>query len=658
MKQPFYAFCLASPRSGEGKTTTSLALMRLLMRRGLRVQSFKCGPDYIDPTFHAQATERTACNLDTWIMGHEGVRALWTARSADADVALCEGVMGLFDGREGTSSGSTADCALALGLPVIFVFNGRGMADSAAALVAGFTRQAAQTGVRIVGAIANNVGSQRHALLLREALERNSLPPLLGALPRCETWRLPERQLGLLPSKEAGVTSVWFDALAKAAESHLDMPRLLELVRGERPVLSVNRILPETRRRMGIAKDSAFCFYYEENERQLLEEGWELIPFSPLKDATLPPRLDAIYLGGGYPEVFAQELSANTALRGAIRDFAAKGGEIYAECGGYMYLCAELEASEDANGAGEARRSWPMCGVLDATARMSGRIRSLGYREVTLLSGSPFGMATTVFRGHEFHWSSIVLHRDYPPLYEVIGSGGTEHGGVAFGNIRAGYVHLYWGRGAYSSKSTSQSSVTAHAPRDNEDKTRLSHCQPSSSGQGGVILLNGPSSAGKTTLATALQQRLYTLGRSSLRLSIDQMLRAAPGGHESVLAGLKGTGLPIVETFHAGIAAAAQAGAWVIADHVIGENLAWIDDLFQRLATIPVFPIQVHCAMEELRRRESCRTDRAPDWPHAERQLRDIYRPLPGEMSVDTTCTPPDTCAKRVLQILFSKMSG
>lgn len=657
LKQPYYAFCLAAPRSGEGKTTTSLALMRLLARRGLQVQGFKCGPDYIDPTFHAQATERPACNLDTWIMGWEGVRALWSTYSVNADAAVCEGVMGVFDGRGGTLHGSTADCALALDLPVILVFNGRGMADSVAALVSGFTRHAAQVGVRIVGSIANNVGSQRHATLLREALERNHLPPLLGALPRCEAWRLPERQLGLFPSKEAGVTSAWFDALAEEAEPHLDMPRLLELVRAEHPVLPNRQPLPKARRRMGIARDKAFCFYYEENERKLIEEGWELVPFSPLEDTTLPPRLDAMYLGGGYPEVFAQKLSANVSLRGAIRDFAAKGGEIYAECGGSMYLCAELEASEDANGTGGVRRIWPMCGVLDATARMGGRVRSLGYREVVMLSGSPFGLAATVFRGHEFHWSDIVPHREYPPLYEVTSSGGTERAGIASGAIRAGYVHLYWGQGAYSPEMPSLP-ASLDTPRDNKDHTPSGRFRPKSPGQGRVILLNGPSSAGKSTLATALQQRLHALGQYSLKLSIDQMLQAAPGGYESVLAGIEGTGLPLVEAFHASIAAAAQAGAWVIADHVIGESPVWIDDLFQRLESIPVLPVQVHCTVEELRRREAHRTDRAPDWPHAERQSRLIYCPLPGEMSVDTTCTPPEACAKRVLQALASEIPG
>ncbi len=684
MNGPLYAFCLAAPRSGEGKTTASLALMRLLARRGLRVQGFKCGPDYIDPTFHAQATGRKPCNLDTWMMGREGVRALWLSRTRDADAAVCEGVMGLFDGRDETLAGSTADCARALDIPVLLVFNGRGMAESAASLVAGFVRQAAVCGVRIVGAIANNIGSPRHAELLREALGSHRLPPLLGAFPRREAWTLPERQLGLLPSAEAGTSEAWLDALAAAAEPHLDLARLLELTRtrpvpvppeSERlPDCSPLKAVPEAQpasnaqndgeaqelltapadrpegsspgssrrtRRMGIAKDKAFCFYYEENERKLCESGWELVPFSPLEEQALPPGLDAIYLGGGYPEVFAKELAANASMRGAIRDFAAQGGEIYAECGGYMYLCTSLEASDDADGTGESRRSWPMCGVLDATARMGGRIRSLGYREVTMLAEAPFGMPQRAFRGHEFHWSSIELHRDYPPLYESAGRTGTERAGVAFGRIRAGYIHLYWGKGAH---------VPGRAEHTPAPGVSAPEAMPNTGGR--IVLLNGPSSAGKSTLASALQQQLHEYGRPSLRLSVDQMLQAASGGHESVLAGLE-TGLPLVEAFHAAVAAAAQSGAWVIADHVIGEDPAWISDFFGRMGTVPVLSVQVVCKPEELRRREENRTDRTPDWPHAKRQLLNIHRELPEQLVVDTTDATPEACAERILQVLL-----
>lgn len=725
----FNAFCLAAPRSGEGKTTAGIALMRALARRGLAVQGFKCGPDYIDPSFHAQATGRPACNLDTWMMGRNGVRALWDSRAADADAAVCEGVMGLFDSREpGDPAGGTADCARALGIPVVLVFNARGMAWSAAALVTGFQLHAARMGVRLAGVIANNVGSPRHADILRRALEGEGLPPLLGALPRREAWRLPERQLGLIPSEEAGTTDAWLDALAEVAETFVDVDRLLRLTTARRPQKPAPVPPPSVRpRRMGIAKDKAFCFYYEENERVLAARGWELVPFSPLADTALPPDLDALYLGGGYPEVFARELSGNLAMREAVRGFAGRGGEIYAECGGYMYLCAALEASETDGGTGSGLVRWPMCGVIDATARMDGRIRSLGYREVTMTGGAPFGLDANRFRGHEFHWSDIEPHRDYPPLYGVRTAAGTENAGVAFGNVRAGYVHLYWGdadespsageprplsaspsspraarsaacpgpcsapgpasagtgpetapdphagkpapaatpreagmrAGAPDAASAGASSAAASPdPEGQPSKPTPATAAPATATPttptpGRVILLNGPSSAGKTTLAKALQTRLFAeRGLCSLTLSIDQLLHSATGGCESVLAGLAQTGLPFIETFHAGIAAAARAGAWTIADHVIGENPDWVADLLGRLDGVPVLTVQVTCDAEELRRRESRRADRTPDWPHAERQARHIHIPLPGQMVVDTTRTSPEDCAACILAAL------
>ncbi len=663
MHAAFHAFCLAAPRSGEGKTTTAIALMRALTRRGLKVQGFKCGPDYIDPTFHMQATGRPACNLDTWMMSRNGVRPLWDKRVADADAAVCEGVMGLFDGREpGDPAGSTVDCARALGLPVVLVCNARGMAGSVAALVTGFHLHAARMGVRIVGVIADNTGSSRHTEILRRALEREGLPPLLGALPRREEFRLPERQLGLLPSEEAGTTEAWLDALADLAEACIDIDRLLGLTETRRPEAPAPRALwLSPPRRMGIARDKAFCFYYDQNKRVLAERGWDLIPFSPLADKALPPNCDALYLGGGYPEVFARELSDNVAMREAVRAFAEQGGEIYAECGGYMYLCGTLEASDEGAGTGGNVVRRPMCGVIDATARMGGQVRSLGYREVNMIGGAPFGLEREVFRGHEFHWSDIELHRDYPPLYAVRTADGVKNAGVAFRNVRAGYVHLYWGNAIDAgapvealplSRSAGASRAFAHTDEALAGGDGAARRSPPGAGQ--VILLNGPSSAGKTTLARELQEQLHaTRGLCSLTLAIDHILRAATGAHESVLAGLAQTGLPLIETFHAGIAAAAKAGAWIIVDHVIGEDPGWVEDLFGRLEGVPVLSVQVTCETGELRRRESRRTDRSPDWPHAERQSRFIHIPLPEQTMVDTTRTSPEDCAACILDALF-----
>ncbi|MCH5276972.1 MAG: cobyrinate a,c-diamide synthase [Desulfovibrionaceae bacterium] len=651
---PFHAFCLAAPRSGEGKTTTAIALMRAFTRRGLIVQAFKCGPDYIDPTFHSQAAGRPARNLDTWMMGRGGVRALWARYARQADAAVCEGVMGLFDSRDpGDPAGGTADCALTLDIPVVLVFNARGMAGSAAALIAGFQLYAARMGLNLAGVIANNTGGPRHADILRRALAHEGLPPLLGALPRNGLWRLPERQLGLVPSGEAGITPPWLDDLAGAAERHIDISLLLRLTETRRPEPPAPAVPSRARpRRMAVARDKAFCFYYEENERALTARGWELAPFSPLADTSLPPRIDALYLGGGYPEVFARELSDNTPMRNAIRAFAEQGGEIYAECGGYMYLCSRLEVparNDGAPGAGV----WPMCGVIDATARMGGRLRSLGYREVTMCGDAPLGLTRHSFRGHEFHWSHIEPHRAYAPLYTVRGG---PHGqdqqdapdqGVAEGKIRAGYIHLYWGDTDMEDRADAPCPLPAGA------------AQRPAAATGRVILLNGPSSAGKTTLARELQRRLHhDHGLPSLVLSVDQALRSAPGRYTSLREGLAQTGLPLVDIFHAQVAEAARAGAWTVVDHVIGEDPRWLDDLFRRLAGLPVLCVQVTCDLAELRRREAARRDRPPDWPHAESQARRIHIPLPGQITVDTSVNSPDACAARVLDALFGERAS
>ncbi len=486
--QDFYAFCIAAPRSGEGKSLISMGLMRAFRRRGLTVQAFKCGPDYIDPTFHKEATGRTACNIDTWMMGEAGVRSLWShsitaleqntqqhvQKGTQADMAICEGVMGLFDGREvGNLEGSTIHLAKTLHLPVILVFNARGMAASAAALVRGFLAEAQDHSVNIVGCIANNVGSARHVQILRKALEQAKLPPLLGALPRQEQWHLPERQLGLVPSQEVATGEVaageiatgentadeatshevagqeaWYDALAQALEEHCQLDTLAKLCKIARPL--VPTIAPalqgNSKKRLAIAKDKAFCFYYSENERALMALGYELVPFSPLAHAQLPPNIDALYLGGGYPEVFAKELSQNHSMRKSIYDFAQNKGEIYAECGGYMYLCKNLVEAEQGSAP---RKSWDMCGVLNATASMGKGIRSLGYRQATLLTDAPFGLAQKTYRGHEFHWSDIEHHENYAPLYSVEIQGKTHNVGAVHANVKASYIHLYWGLGAY-----------------------------------------------------------------------------------------------------------------------------------------------------------------------------------------------------------------
>ncbi len=477
--QSTYGFCLAAPRSGEGKTTLAMGLMRAFTRRGMVVQGFKCGPDYVDPTFHSEATGRTSYNMDTWMMGPAGVQALWRQGMQDAQLGICEGVMGLFDGRPVHSlEGSTAHVAKVLNLPVILVFTARGMAASAAALVRGFHEQAKDHSINLVGCIANHVGSERHVDILREVLSVQNLPPLLGAVPRKALWTLPERQLGLVPQQEVAqkeviskeripsalyadtgkvqATQAWYDAMAQELEQCCDLDALAELCKieiAQPEEISLKSEFPT--KKLAIAKDHAFCFYYAENEKYLESLGYELIPFSPLYDAHLPEGVQAVYLGGGYPEVFAKELSANASMRASIKAFAENNGEIYAECGGYMYLCSQLLTPCDVGSStlleewNDTMQAWDMCNVLKATATMGTRLQALGYRQVKLLSKAPLGLGMEVLRGHEFHWSHIEHHAEYKPLYAVEVRDTVQNQGVIYKNVKAGYVHLYWGRGRY-----------------------------------------------------------------------------------------------------------------------------------------------------------------------------------------------------------------
>ncbi|MDD2967847.1 MAG: cobyrinate a,c-diamide synthase [Desulfovibrionaceae bacterium] len=625
-RQPFHALCLAAPRSGEGKTTIAIALMRLLTRRGWQVQAFKCGPDYIDPSFHADATGRSGATLDTWMMGEAGVQQAWRARAAHADIALCEGVMGLFDGRaDGSLAGSTADCARVLGLPVVLVVNARGMAASLAALVAGFALYAAQQGIRIAGVIANNCGSQRHCALLRAALLAHNLPPLLAALPRNAAWHLPERQLGLVPAPEVGRNTVWLDSLADALEAHCDLELLLRLCALPRPQAPKPPAPAPSFKRMAIARDAAFCFYYEENLRALQEAGWELVFFSPLTDKALPPHSDALYFGGGYPEEFAPQLAANTALLQQIREYAQQKGHIYAECGGYMYLARELVTADN--------KHYALCGLINGTAYMQGRLRSLGYRQGTLCANTFFAEAGAVLRGHEFHWSDMVLHQPYTPLYQHEG----KAEGVAFHNIRAGYGHWFWaGHGL---------PLPCAAPAQHREPASA----PALPTQAFAIVLNGASSTGKSSIAQALQQQLQAQGRESLLFSMDTFLQASSAGYSTAVQA-HAAHLPVLEALHASISAAAGAGATLIIDHVAGEQEAWLLDLEARLAAMPVCRVAVLCPLEVLEQREAARTDRPPNKTHMRRQYAHIQQFFHPDCLVQTEQHSPQACAVHILE--------
>lgn len=432
---------IAAPGSGQGKTTVVCALAAALQDQGLKVVVFKAGPDYLDPTHHQAITGARCRNLDGWMMGPSGVARCFGAGSAGADLVLIEGVMGLFDGRDPSSlEGSTAELAQQLDVPVLLVVDASGMARSAAAIVEGFARHA--EGVDVVGAVFNRVGSLGHTRLIQTALERSPLDLVcLGGLPKAPHLSTPERHLGLVSGAYSGM-ALKRAALSEWAREHLDMQALVALARPARVQgLEVPTAADGGLVRIGLAQDQAFHFYYPDNLELLERSGAELLPFSPLHDSSLPEGLDALLIGGGYPELHAPALAQNRALREQIRAFAASGRPIYGECGGLMYLGESLE-----NEQGER---FEMLGVLPVRTRMHGRLRTLGYREVTTSQDSILGPAGTCWRGHEFHYSELVDHGELPAVFDWTGRRGQGQEGFVggpSGNVLATYIHAHWAR--------------------------------------------------------------------------------------------------------------------------------------------------------------------------------------------------------------------
>lgn len=430
---------IAGTQSGVGKTTITLGLIAALRRRGLTVQPFKVGPDFIDPGHHAQAAGLPSRNLDGWMLSQDDNLALFRRHAGAAQVAVVEGVMGLFDGYDGLSeAGSTAQMAKWLGLPVLLVVDARSMARSAGALVHGFATFDPE--LTLAGVVFNRVGSAAHLHYLEQALSQLKEVKCCGGLPREAELAIPERHLGLFTAEDHPLEEKRLEHLADFLESHLDLEGLLASL----PVLSFPPETPVASApasvRLGVARDQAFCFYYPENLELLAQFGAELVPFSPLTDRELPENLHGIYLGGGYPELYAEALATNTEMKRSIAAQAAAGLPIYAECGGLMYLSREIEDLEG--------RRHPMAGVLPLKVRMLPRLKALGYREITLAGPGLLGPAGTKARGHEFHYSEIAAELgDLPRLYKITARQGQEvHAeGYCINNVLASYVHLHFG---------------------------------------------------------------------------------------------------------------------------------------------------------------------------------------------------------------------
>ena len=441
---------VAGVRSGVGKTTIATGIMGALTRRGFAVQPFKAGPDYIDPSYHQVACGVPSRNLDTWLLPHPTVLELYAKASARRQISVVEGVMGLFDGHSSLDEeGSTAQLAKLIGAPVILVADASKVARSVAAEVLGY--QQFDPALNVAGVILNGVASDRHLEFCKPQIEATTGLPVLGYLPRRAEFEQPERHLGLIPTVEGTVARQWYDALIAQIEETIDVGRIAELagmvappapsahpelVEGRHPQVYPSEPQPK-RAVIAVAQDKAFNFYYQDSLDLLEAWGAEIVPFSPMEDASLPEGAGGVYLGGGFPEMFAAELSANRPMLDSIRQAAERGVPIYGECGGLMYLGRSLTGFDEV--------AYPMAGLIPAVSAMSQSRLSLGYREVEARADGPLLPAGQQVRGHEFHWSTLEQPpQDNESVYRVVNQGGRPDGFRA-GSVWATYVHVHLG---------------------------------------------------------------------------------------------------------------------------------------------------------------------------------------------------------------------
>lgn len=446
------AFIIAGTHSGVGKTTVTLGILAALHRRGLRVQAFKVGPDFIDPGHHTALTGIPSRTLDGWMLSRAYNQHSFLHHLQDKDVGVVEGVMGLFDGYDGKSeAGSTAEMAKWLGLPVILVIDASAMARSVAALIHGFC--SFDSNLNVVGVVFNQIGGPGHLQYLREALEELPGVMILGGLPSDERITIPERHLGLTTSEEHCWTTERINRLVSFIEENLDLTLLLEQskVQSLQSKISQETLDSELRIpnsellasvRFGIARDEAFCFYYPDNLELLEQAGAELVFFSPLHDPHLPENLQGLYFGGGYPEVYAQKLSINKTMRDEVKAFVEQRRVVYAECGGFMYLTrgiCDLQGS-----------IFPMVSIYPTVVRMLPHLSALGYIEVEVNKTAAFLPGGRI-RGHEFHYSRLEtedLRSDgIESVYQRTAQGGKgpSPGGYLYKRCLASYVHLHMG---------------------------------------------------------------------------------------------------------------------------------------------------------------------------------------------------------------------
>jgi cobyrinic acid a,c-diamide synthase len=429
---------IAAPGSGHGKTSVATGLLGALRQRGLAVSPHKVGPDYIDPGYHALAAGRPGRNLDPWLVGEDQIVPMFThgaSTPAPADIAIIEGVMGLFDGASGRGDfASTAHVARLLGAPIILVVDAAGVSSSAAALLHGFTTFDART--PLGGVIFNRVGSAHHERLLRDAAGAAGVP-VLGVIRRLGQLAVPSRHLGLVPAAElGGDAAAAVGALTAIVAGGVDLEAVLRLARTagalpDTPDISAERaVVSAPPPRIAVAGGAAFTFGYAEHPELLAAAGAEVVTFDPVRDEKLPDQVYGLVIGGGFPEEHAADLSANACMRAEVAALAEAGAPVIAECAGLLYLSRSLDGH-------------PMCGVLEAETEMTGRL-TLGYRDAVAVTGSPLGPAGTRAHGHEFHRTAVRTPGPAANAWRWAGRDCEVTEGFVRGRVHASYLHTHW----------------------------------------------------------------------------------------------------------------------------------------------------------------------------------------------------------------------
>ncbi len=428
-------FVIAGTGSGVGKTTFTIGLMQALKNKGHVVQGFKCGPDYIDPTYHSAVTGRVSRNIDSWMLSHNTVVDIVSRASEGADVSIIEGVMGFYDGKNPLHDvGSTAELSVITKSPVVLIVNAASMARSVAAIVKGF--QTLSSEPNIVAVIVNQVGSVSHFELVKAAVEQECHIPVIGYLKKEATLSIPSRHLGLIPAIERGELETFFSQLGHLIAETVDLEQLLALTKAT-PLVQKGNLFEQQQNQhvtIAVAKDAAFNFYYEENIELLRARGADIAYFSPLNNEPVP-KADGLYIGGGFPEEFAEQLAQCHVTSESIKAVITSGTPTLAECGGYMYLTEAITTTDGIR--------YPMLGVIQGEVKMQKKLAALGYREITGTKENFLINEQETAKGHEFHYSTFVGKGDTPAYYTT-GRFGQKAEGYTKGNLVAGYTHFHF----------------------------------------------------------------------------------------------------------------------------------------------------------------------------------------------------------------------